>query len=103
MSSLCEIDRESGQATEISICDEYLTVTLVSGQTVNVPLDWYPRLAESTPEERGNWRLIDAGRGISWDDIDEDISVAGLMLGRRSGESEKSLARWRASRRQVRA
>ena len=91
----------SPQAVTVDVTGDGLTATLIDGRSVTVPLDWYPRLFESSHEERQNWRLIDDGRGISWEDIDEDISVAGLLAGRRSGESEKSLARWRAAREQA--
>ena len=91
----------SPQAVSVDVTDNGLTATLTDGRSVTVPLHWYPRLLESSREERQNWRLIDDGRGINWEDIDEDISVAGLLAGRRSGESEKSLARWRAAREQA--
>ncbi len=71
-----------------------LTVELADGRTVSVPLLWYPRLANATADERRNWRLIGRGEGIHWPDLDEDISVAGLLAGRRSGESQRSLKRW---------
>jgi hypothetical protein len=80
-----------------------LTVTLHDGRVLSVPLWWYPRLHESASPEWKNWRLLDDGRGIRWDDIDEDISVTGLLAGRASGESEKSLASWRAARQRVSA
>jgi hypothetical protein len=70
----------------------------VDGRTLTVPLAWYPRLAHGRPEERANWRLIGRGEGIHWPDLDEDISVDGLLAGRRSGESQASLARWLAER-----
>jgi hypothetical protein len=52
----------------------------------------------ASPEERGNWRLIGEGDGIHWPDLDEDVSVEGLIAGRASGESQKSLAAWLKSR-----
>jgi len=48
----------------------------------------------ATPEERNNWRLIGRGHGIHWEDIDEDISVEGLLAGKPSGESQASLKKW---------
>ena len=89
------------QAIEVKVSKDFLTVTLHDGRVLSVPLAWYPRLLESTSLEWQNWRLLDDGRGIRWDGIDEDISIAGLLAGRASGESEKSLARWRATREQV--
>lgn len=82
------------KALEISVTDDTLTVELADGRTLAVPLAWYPRLWHGTPEERQNWRLIGDGIGIHWPDLDEDISIEGLLLGRRSGESQRSLQRW---------
>jgi hypothetical protein len=62
-------------------------------------LDWYPRLAHGSPRERQRWRLIGDGIGIHWPDLDEDISISGLLAGLPSGESAKSLKQWLASRR----
>ena len=74
----------------VSVSDEALTVELEDGRTLSAPLGWYPRLAHAKPEERNCWRLIGQGTGIHWDGIDEDISIEGLLLGRRSGESQHS-------------
>jgi hypothetical protein len=49
------------------------------GRTLTVPLEWFPRLRDASPEQRNRWRLIGPGTGIHWPDIDEDISVAGLL------------------------
>ena len=81
-------------AQRVTIDAESLTVGLVDGRTITVPLDWYPRLVHGTPEERSNWRLIGQGEGIHWLDLDEDISVENLLAGKASGESQGSLARW---------
>lgn len=56
-----------------------LRVTLADGRELSAPLEWFPRLRDATPEQRRNWRLIGRGQGIHWPDVDEDISVAGLM------------------------
>ena len=85
-------------AQHVSISDEALTVELEDGRTLSAPIGWYPRLAHAKPEERNSWRLIGQGSGIYWDDIDEDISIEGLLLGKRSGESQSSFKRWLASR-----
>ena len=63
-----------------------------------MPIVWYPRLAYATPEERSNLAIVGAGYGIHWPDLDEDIGVDGLLLGRKSMESQASFARWLASR-----
>lgn len=75
-----------------------LAVDLVDGRCITVPIDWFPRLAEGSPAERSNWELTGAGTGIHWPDLDEDISIEGLLAGHRSMESEASLEKWRRSR-----
>ena len=82
------------KATEVSITDDTLAVDLSDGRTLLVPLIWYPRLWHGRPEERDKWRLIGDGEGIHWPELDEDISIEGLILGKRSGESQRSLQRW---------
>jgi hypothetical protein len=89
-------------AQNVTVTDDTLVVDLVDGRTVSVPLSWYPRLAHGTPSERANWRLIGRGEGIHWPDLDEDLSVAGLLAGRPSGETANSLGRWLESRRSAR-
>ena len=74
--------------------DDTLTVELADGRSLSVPIAWYPRLFHGSPQERENWELIGDGEGIHWSDLDEDISVEGLILGRPSGESQRSLQRW---------
>ncbi|KAF0165327.1 MAG: hypothetical protein FD157_1314 [Rhodocyclaceae bacterium] len=86
-------------AQNVSVTEHTLSVDLEDGRTLSAPLGWYPRLANATPEERQHWRLIGQGIGIHWDDIDEDISIEGLLLGKRSGESQGSFERWLATRR----
>ncbi|MBI2298366.1 MAG: DUF2442 domain-containing protein [Armatimonadetes bacterium] len=81
-------------ATSVRVSEDALTVDLDDGRSIAVPLGWYPRLAHATPEERGRWRLMGAGRGIRWEELDEDVSVAALLAGRPSGESQDSLRRW---------
>ena len=82
------------KAQNVTVTDDSLTVDLTDGRTISVPLAWYPRLVHSTPQERNNWRLIGNGEGIHWPDLDEDLSVEGLLLGGPSGESQRSFQRW---------
>lgn len=89
-------------AQQVTVTDDALVVDLVDGRTVTVPLSWYPRLAHGTREERAHWRLIGRGEGIHWPDLDEDISVASLLAGRSSGETQHSLQKWLESRRAAR-
>ncbi len=96
-SSLTEIAVPA--ATNVVVTDDTLTVDLNDGRTISVPLAWYPRLAHGTPAERQTWRLIGRGEGIHWPQLDDDISVEGLIAGRPSRESQASLARWIEQRR----
>ncbi len=59
--------------------DSKLYVRLTDGREVDVPIDWYPRLRDASGEARNNWRLIGRGQGIHWEDVDEDLSVAGFL------------------------
>ena len=81
-------------AQNVQVTDDALIVDLSDGRTVSVPLAWFPRLLHGTPKERKNWRLIGEGEGIHWPDLDEDISVENLILGKPSGESQKSFKKW---------
>jgi hypothetical protein len=65
--------------TEVSFDNEMLQVFLSDGREIRVPLEWFPKLRQATPEERGNWRLIGKGIGIHWADLDEDLSLEGLL------------------------
>jgi len=85
-------------ATAVRVDDTTLSVDLDDGRTIAVPLAWFPRLVAGTQAERNNWRLIGQGRGLHWEDLDEDISVEGLIAGRPSGESQASLKRWMEQR-----
>jgi hypothetical protein len=78
----------------LAVTEDTLTVDLDDGRTLSVPLAWFPRLLHGSPEERRNWRLIGKGHGIHWEDLDEDISVEGLLIGKSSGESQASFKKW---------
>lgn len=88
------LENDSPTAVDVRVTEDTLSVDLRDGRTLQVPLAWYPRLAHATPEERNHWRLIGQGRGIHWEDIDEDISLVGLLLGKGSGESHSSFNAW---------
>jgi hypothetical protein len=85
-------------ALRVKVTRDALTVDLSDGRTIIAPLVWFPRLIHATPKERNSWRLIGRGVGIHWDAVDEDISVANLLNGHRSGESHESLRKWLATR-----
>jgi hypothetical protein len=69
------------RAREVSITEEELTVLLADGRKISVPLAWFPRLLYATADQRQNFELLGEGEGIHWPDIDEDLSVAGLLRG----------------------
>lgn len=77
-----------------AIAKYWLTVDLMDGRTLHVPLNWYPRLVHGTTAERAHWQLLGNGYATEWPDLDEHIGVEGLLAGRRSGESKQSLERW---------
>jgi hypothetical protein len=81
-------------AQNVQVTDDALIVDLSDGRTLSVPLAWFPRLLHGTPEERSTWRLIGDGEGVHWPKLDEDISVENLILGKPSGESQKSFKKW---------
>ena len=92
--STLKVEPREAQAQDVSVSEDTLTVDLQDGRTVSVPVAWYPRLLHGTPAERKNWRFIGNGLGIHWPDLDEDISVEGLLLGYPSNESARSIQRW---------
>ena len=92
------VEIEVPNAEQLSVTEEALIVDLSDGRTISVPLAWFPRLVYASPEERSHWRLVGKGQGIHWEDIDEDISVEGLLAGRPSRESQSSLKKWLAGR-----
>jgi hypothetical protein len=66
-------------AADVCFDDERMYVRLVDGREISVPLAWFPRLADATPEQRAPWRLMGRGVGIHWEDVDEDVSVPHLL------------------------
>ena len=85
-------------ALSVQIDESNIIVFLTDGRSLSVPLEWYPRLLHATPAERNHWQLLGDGYAIEWPDLDEHIGVEGLLAGRRSGESAKSLQEWLISR-----
>lgn len=92
--SIFRIDAREWRAQALSFSDDDFTVELTDGRALTIPLAWFPRLFHATPAERANWRWIADGIGIHWPDLDEDIAIEDLLLGRPSGESQDSLRRW---------
>ena len=96
--SISTVEVRVRDASSVAITDDTLTADLSDGRTISVPLTWYPRLVHATTEERCNWRLVGGGVGIHWPELDEDLSVEGLLAGRPSGESQRSFKRWLEAR-----
>ena len=71
----------SALAKNVDFDDEMMRVTLTDGRILSAPLIWYPTLHEAAPEQRENFVITAGGRGIHWPDLDEDLSVAGMMAG----------------------
>lgn len=92
------LDIKTPAALSVTVGDDCLTVDLMDGRTISAPMAWYPRLLHATAAERANHRLMGAGQGIHWPDLDEDISVESLLDGRPSMEGAASLKRWLAGR-----
>src|SRR5436305_6725258 len=86
-------------AVRARIVDDAVVIDLSDGRTVTAPLAWYPRLLHGTARERRHWRLIGGGEGVHWPDLDEDLSVEGLLAGRPSAESQVSFKKWLEGRR----
>jgi hypothetical protein len=83
-SSAPEID---ARAKEVHCSESELTVVLADGRTISVPLAWFPRLLNATESQRANFELLGEGHGIHWPEIDEDLSVEGLLRGAKSPEA----------------
>lgn len=92
------IEMEVPFAETVTVSVDTLCVDLSDGRSISVPLAWYPRLLRATAAERKRWRLIGRGLGIHWEDLDEDISIEGLLAGKPSGESQASFSNWLAKR-----
>ena len=91
--------KKTPTAVNVKRLGDYMRFFLLDGRRLDVPLSWYPRLCDATDEELDNWRLLAGGKGVNWPDLDEDISVEGVLEGFPSGESAQSLGRWLRARR----
>lgn len=72
----------------VTIDDDRLSVELMDGRSIAVPLAWYPRLANATPAQRENWELAGAGHGIHWPELDEDLCTEGLLRAARAPQPD---------------
>ena len=80
-SSIVEVN---ARAREVYFTEDEMTVSLADGRKVSVPLAWFPRLLRATAQQRQQWEFLGDGEGIHWEEIDEDLSVAGLLRGTRA-------------------
>jgi hypothetical protein len=69
------------RAKEVVVTEDELCVVLVDGRRISAPLAWFPRLLRATPAQRANYEFLGEGLGIHWPEVDEDLSVAGLLQG----------------------
>ncbi len=92
---------EHPRALDVEVAEETIRVWLRDGRTMTVPLAWYPRLCDGTPVERNNWESVGDGIAVHWPDLDEDVSIGGLMSGP-SLERATTLGRWLLARREGR-
>src|SRR5882724_3066480 len=100
MNGMSSVEITIARVSSVFVTHDTLSVDLEDGRTVSVPLGWYPRLVHGTETERSNFEISGAGYGVHWPDLDEDIGVEGLLLGKRSSESAASFDRWLQRRRE---
>jgi hypothetical protein len=93
MASLAQADGADIRVRTVSIDADELTVALMDGRTISVPLAWYPRLLAGTPEQRRVWEMAGGGYGIHWPELDEDLSTEGLLAGARAPHGSET---WRS-------
>jgi len=79
------------RVADVTITDDHLSVRLMDGRTISVPLVWYPRLSNATKRQRDNWQISGGGYGIHWEEIDEDISTEGLIRGAPAPDHKQSM------------
>ncbi len=97
MSTLA-VQIEQARARDVKVTDDSLIVDLVDGRTIIVPVAWYPRLWYGTAEERDKVEIDGDGEYLHWPELDEDLTVIGLLAGHKSGESQRSLRIWLEAR-----
>ncbi len=87
MTSSAAIEAADVRVRGVETSDDVLSVALMDGRTISVPLAWYPRLANATPAQRAKREVAGGGCGIHWPDIDGDLSTEGLLRGQRPPRS----------------
>ena len=93
MSSSAQAEGADIRVRDVAVSEAELTVALMDGRTIAVPLAWYPRLAGGTAAQRTHWELAGGGYGIHWPELDEDLSTEGLLAGARA---PRGSAAWRS-------
>ncbi|MBF2019745.1 MAG: DUF2442 domain-containing protein [Hydrococcus sp. C42_A2020_068] len=73
--------RADERVKNVRFSEETISVDLMDGRTITVPLVWYPRLLNATPEQRAKWQVCGGGYGIHWEEVDEDLSTEGMLRG----------------------
>jgi hypothetical protein len=96
--STLETKTQGARAQSVQITEDALVVGLMDGRVIQVPLTWYPRLWYGTEAERAHFEITGEGEYLHWPDLDEDLSVSGMLAGHPSGESAASLKNWLARR-----
>ena len=96
--STSAIEIQEARAQRVEVREDALVVDLADGRTITAPLAWYPRLWHGNQQERTHFEIVGDGAYLHWPDLDEDLTVAGILAGRRSGESPASLKKWLATR-----
>ena len=69
----------NASAVDVKFDEDSLRIQLADGREISAPLAYFPQLLDATPEQRSKWQIIGGGYGIHWDELDEDISVRGLL------------------------
>ncbi len=101
-SLLNELEKSlTAKIEDVGVDSDFVTFRLNDGRVISFPVTWSPRLLHGTIEERNHWELIGGGFGVHWPNLDEDISLAGVLLGLQSGESKKSFQRWLQQRKET--
>lgn len=76
----------------VSFTEDTISVDLMDGRTIVVPLVWYPRLLNGTSEQLANWEICGGGYGIHWEDLDEDLSTEGMLRGAPAPRKSRSIS-----------
>lgn len=81
--------RADERVKNVNFTEDTISVELMDGRTISVPLAWYPRLFNATLEQRNQWEICGGGYGLHWEEIDEDISTEGMLRGAPAPRNEK--------------